>query len=81
MTPVEVSRTMVGISSGAGARDGRAGVILVWLSEPGAGAKQEQRLFGDLPDLRSTAADGPVVCRGFSLFAGQRMVWITLGVK
>ena len=41
MTPVGASRTMVGISSGAGVRDDRVGVILVCLSEPGAGAKQE----------------------------------------
>ena len=61
MTPVGVARTMVGISSGAGVRDDRVGVILVCLSEPGAGAKQEQRLFRDLPDLLSTAADGPVM--------------------
>jgi hypothetical protein len=40
----------------------------------GAGAKQEQRLFRDLPDLLSTAANGPVMGRGFSLSAGQRMV-------
>jgi hypothetical protein len=63
----------VGISPGAGARDGRAGVILVCLFEPGAGAKQEQRLFRDLPELLSTAADGPVIGRGFSVFAGQRI--------
>ena len=74
-------RTTVGISPGAGARDDRAGVILVCLSEPGAGAKQEQRLFRDLPELLSTVADGPVMCRGFSIFTGQRIVWITLGVK
>jgi hypothetical protein len=73
MTPVGVSRTMVGISSGAGARD-RAGVILVCLSEPGAGAKQEQRLFRDLHELLSTAADGPVMGRGFSISAGQQSV-------
>ena len=79
MTPVGVSRTMVGISSGAGARDDRAGVILACLSEPGAGAKQEQRLFRELPELLSTAAAGPVLCRGFSISAGQQMVWITLG--
>ena len=69
---VEVGTTTVGISSGAGARD-RAGVILVCLSEPGAGAKQERRLFRDLPELRSTAAEGPVMCRGFSISAGQQM--------
>jgi hypothetical protein len=62
------------ISPGAGVRDDRAGVILVWLSEPGAGAKQEQRLFRDLPELLSTAADGPVMGRGFSISAGQRIV-------
>ena len=50
-------------------------------SLPGAGAKQERRLFRDLPELLSTAADGPVMCRGFSVSAGQRIVWITLGVK
>jgi hypothetical protein len=55
--------------------------MLVCLSEPGAGAKQEQRLFRYLPELLSTIADGPVVCRGFSISAGQRIVWITLGVK
>ena len=71
---VEVGRTTVGISSGAGARDDRAGVILVCLSEPGAGAKQEQRLFRDLPELLPTAADGPLLCRGFSISAGQQMV-------
>jgi hypothetical protein len=49
-------------------------VILVCLSEPGAGAKQEQRLFRDLPDLLSTAADRPVIGRGFSISAGQQMV-------
>jgi hypothetical protein len=65
---------MVGILPGAGARDDRAGVILVCLFEPGAGAKQEQRLFWDLPELLSTAADGPVVCRGFSISAGQRIM-------
>jgi hypothetical protein len=48
---------------------------------PGAGAKQEQRLFRDLPELLSTAADGPVMGRGFSVSAGRQMVWITLGVK
>jgi hypothetical protein len=64
---VEVGRTTVGISPEAGARDDRAGVILVCLSEPGAGAKQEQRLFRDLPELLSTAADGPVIGRGFWL--------------
>jgi hypothetical protein len=47
----------------------------------GAGAKQEPRLFQDLPELLSTAADGPVMCRGFSISAGQQVVWITLGVK
>jgi hypothetical protein len=78
---VEVGRTTVGISSGAGVRDDRAGVILVCLSEPGAGAKQEQRLFQDLPELLSTAADGPILCREFSVSAGQRIVEITLGVK
>jgi hypothetical protein len=77
---VEVGRTTVGISPGAGARD-RAGVILVCLSEPGAGAKQELRLFRDLPELLSIAADGPVMGRGFSISAGQRIVEITLGVK
>ena len=50
-------------------------------SLPGAGAKQEPRLFRDLPELLSTAADGPVVGRGFSVSAGQQIVWITLGVK
>jgi hypothetical protein len=50
-------------------------------SLPGAGAKQEPRLFRDLPELLSPVADGPVVCRGFSISAGQRIVWITLGVK
>jgi hypothetical protein len=50
-------------------------------SLPGAGAKQEPRLFRDLPELLSTAADGPVMCWGFSVSAGQQMVWITLGVK
>jgi hypothetical protein len=77
---VEVRTTTVGISPGAGPRD-RAGVTLVCLSEPGAGVKQEQRLFRDLPELLSTAADGPVMCRGFSISAGQQMVWITLGDK
>ena len=43
-------------------------------SLPGAGAKQEQRLFRDLPELLSTAADGPVMCRGFSISAGQQIV-------
>jgi hypothetical protein len=76
---VEVRTTTVGISPGAGARDDRAGVILVCLSEPGAGAKQEQRLFRDLPELLSTAADGPAVGKGFSIFAGQRIVEITWG--
>ena len=71
---VEVGRTTVGISSGAGARDDRAGVILVCLSEPGAGAKQEQRLFRDLPALLSTAADGPVIGRGFPISAGQQIM-------
>ena len=33
---------------------------------PGAGAKQEQRLFRALPELLSTAADGSVMCRVFS---------------
>ena len=56
-------------------------MILVCLSEPGAGAKQEQRLFRDLPDLLSTAADGPVMCRGFFISAGQQMVWITRQAK
>jgi hypothetical protein len=49
-------------------------VILVYLSEPGVGAKQEQRLFRDLPELLSTAGDGPVMCRGFSISAGQQSV-------
>jgi hypothetical protein len=40
-------------------------------SLPGAGAKQEPRLFRDLPELLSTAADGPVMGRGFSVSAGQ----------
>jgi hypothetical protein len=56
-------------------------VILECLSEPGAGAKQEQRLFRDLPELLSPAGDGPVMGRGFSVSAGQRIGWITLGVK
>ena len=71
---VEVGRTTVGISPGAGARDDRSGVTLVCLSEPGAGAKQERRLFRDLPELLSTAADGPVMCGGFSVSEGQRIV-------
>jgi hypothetical protein len=50
-------------------------------SLPGAGAKQEQRLFRDLPELLSTAANGAVMGRGFSVSAAQRIVWITLGVK
>jgi hypothetical protein len=70
---VEVGRTTVGILPGAGARDDRAGVILVCLSEPGAGAKQERRLFQALPELLSTVADGPVMGRGFSVSAGQRI--------
>jgi hypothetical protein len=78
---VEVGRTTVRILPGAGARGDRAGVILVWLSEPGAGAKQEQPLFRDLPELLSTAANRPVMCRGFSISAGQQSVEITLGVK
>jgi hypothetical protein len=41
---------------------------------PGTGAKQEQRLFRDLPELLSTATDGPVICRGFSISAGQQIV-------
>jgi hypothetical protein len=72
---------MVGISPGAGARDDCAGVILVCLPEPGAGAKQERRLFRDLPELLSTAADGPVMGRGFSVSAGRQIGWITLGEK
>ena len=43
-------------------------------SLPGAGAKQEPRLFQDLPQLLSTTADGPGICKGFSVSAGQRMV-------
>jgi hypothetical protein len=43
-------------------------------SLPGAGAKQERRLFRDLPQLLSTAGDGPVMCRGFPISAGQQMV-------
>ena len=66
--------TTVWISPGAGVRDDRAGVILVCLSEPGAGAKQEQRLFRDLPELLSTAADGPVMGRGVSISAGEQIV-------
>jgi hypothetical protein len=50
-------------------------------SLPGAGAKQERRLFRELPELLSTAANRPVMGRGFSVSAGQQMVWITLGVK
>ena len=50
-------------------------------SLPGAGAKQKQRLFRDLPELPSTAADGPVVGRGFSISAGHQSVEITLGKK
>jgi hypothetical protein len=57
-------------------------IVLVYLSEPGAGAKQERRLVRDLPELLSTVADGPVMCRGFSISAGhQQMVWITLGLR
>jgi hypothetical protein len=41
---------------------------------PGAGAKQEPRLFWDLPELLSTAADEPVICRGSSISAGQQIV-------
>jgi hypothetical protein len=48
---------------------------------PGAGAKQEPRLFRDLPDLLPTAANGSVMCRGFSISTGQQIVEITLGVK
>jgi hypothetical protein len=48
---------------------------------PGAGAKQERRLFRELPELLSTVANGPIVCRGFSVYAGRQSVWITLGVK
>jgi hypothetical protein len=59
----------------------RGGVILVCLSVPGAGAEQERRLFRGLPELLSTAAEGPGMCRGFSISAGQQSVWITLGVK
>jgi hypothetical protein len=40
---------------------------------PGAGAKQERRLFRDVPELLSTAADGPVICRGFSISSGQQI--------
>jgi hypothetical protein len=43
-------------------------------SLPGAGAKQEPRLFRDLPELLSPAADGPVMGRGFSIAAGQQIV-------
>jgi hypothetical protein len=50
-------------------------------SLPGAGAKQEQRLFRDLPELLSTAANGPVLCQGFSVSAVQRIVEIILGEK
>jgi hypothetical protein len=71
---VEVRTTTVGIPPGAGARGDRAGVTLVCLSEPGAGAKQKQRLFRDLPELLSTAADGPVMGREFSISAGQQSV-------
>jgi hypothetical protein len=49
-------------------------IVLVCLSEPGAGAKQEQRLFRELPELLSTAADGPVMRRGFPISAGQQIV-------
>ena len=48
-------------------------------SRPGAGAKQEPRLFQDRPELLSTAANRPVMCRGFFISAGQWIVWITLG--
>jgi hypothetical protein len=61
--------------------DTASGDALRCPSLPGAGAKQERRLFRDLPELLSTAGDGPVMGRGFSISAGQRMVWITLGVK
>jgi hypothetical protein len=60
-------------------RGGRA--ALKCPSLPGAGAKQEPRLFRDLPDLLSTAANRPVMGRGFSVSAGQQIVEITLGVK
>jgi hypothetical protein len=53
--------------------DTASGDALGCPSLPGAGAKQEQRLFRDLPDLLSTAADGPVLCRGFSISAGQQI--------
>jgi hypothetical protein len=34
-----------------------------------------------LLELRSTDFNGPVLCRGFSVSAGQRIVETTLGVK
>jgi hypothetical protein len=48
---------------------------------PGAGAKQEPRLFRDLPELLSTAANRPVLRWGFSISAGQQSVEITRQVK
>jgi hypothetical protein len=62
-------------------RGDRAGVTLVCSPLPGAGAKQEPRLFRDLPELLSTVADGLVMRGGFSVSAGQRSGWITLGEK
>jgi hypothetical protein len=51
-----------------------SGDALGCLLLPGAGAKQEQRLFRELPELLSTAANRPVMCRGFSISAGQQIV-------
>jgi hypothetical protein len=46
-------------------------------SLPGAGAKQEQRLFRDLPELLSTAADGPCRCRkSYPCWSGDMVVLV-----
>ncbi len=47
----------------------------------GAGAKQERAAFLWLLELRSTDFNGPMLCRKFSVSAGQRIARTWLGVK
>jgi len=45
----------------------------------GAGAKPERPLFRLLLELRSTDVNGPMLCRRFSVSAGQGIIEVTLG--
>jgi hypothetical protein len=46
---------------------------------PGAGAKQERAMSPWLPEQPSTDFNGPMLYRGFSISAGQRIVETTGG--